>query len=309
MRPADLETVPASPSRYSAVVSERKRTGAYATADGQPRTRLSIVAYFDLLGFTQQIRDADEQGRSDELLQRLAAFIKDWYGQDGVLHDKWSRTEDGRPSREVRAFTDDVVMAHPLDYDEEGEAEMAGIQGHLSLLQMAFAFDGFFLRGGLAVGDVYVDSTIVYGKAFLDAVEAEKKANWPRIVFARSAIEYVHKHLGYYGSVKSAPAKRHIFIDEDGEWVLDYLEDVRQDRTEPPIFDWLKKHRDVVAQKLKEFALTPRILAKYQWVARYHNHTCARLPGCEEYVLDVRSFSLKRLEDDEEVLRRHRDRR
>ena len=127
---------------------------------------------------------------------------------------------------------------------------------------MAFAFDGFFLRGGLAVGDVYVDSTIVYGKAFLDAVEAEKKVNWPRIVFAPSAIEYIHKYLGYYGSVESAPANRHIFIDEDGEWVLDYLEDVWQDRT-----------------------------------------------GCEEYVLDVRSFSLKRLEDDEEVLRRHRDRR
>ena len=56
-----------------------------------------------------------------------------------------------------------------------------------------------------------------------------------------------------------------------------------------------------------EFASDAKILAKYQWVARYHNHTCARLPGCEEYVLDVRSFALKRLEDDEEVLRRHRN--
>ena len=56
---------------------------------------------------------------------------------------------------------------------------------HLSLLQIAFAIDGFFLRGGIAVGEVYVDSTIVYGKAFLDAVEAEKRANWPRIVFSR----------------------------------------------------------------------------------------------------------------------------
>ena len=299
MRPDNLETVPASPSRYSAVVSERKRTGAYATPDGQPRARLSVVAYFDLLGFTQQIRDADEQGRSDELLQRLAALIKDWYGQDVSMHAPW----------EVSAFSDNVVMAYPLYSDDELEGEMAWLQGHLSLLQIAFAFEGFFLRGGLAVGDVYVDSTIVYGKAFLDAVEAEKKANWPRIVFAPSAIEYVHKHLGYYGSVESAPANRHIFIDEDGEWVLDYLEDVWQDLTEPPIFDWLKKHHDVVAQKLKEFASNAKILAKYQWVARYHNHTCARLPGCEEYVLDVRSFSLKRLEDDEEVLRLHRDRR
>ena len=47
-----------------------------------------------------------------------------------------------------------------------------------------------------------------------------------------------------------------------------------------------------MAQKLKEFASDAKILAKYQWVARYHNHTCARLPGCEEDALDVRSFAL-----------------
>ena len=293
--PADRDSGAQRPGRKTR--ARRQLDNAYATPDDKPRTKYSIVAYFDLLGFTQQIRDAEQQGLSDELLQQLAALIKDWYGQDDCMHAPW----------EVRAFSDNVVMACPLDSDEEMEGEMASLQGHLSLLQIAFAIDGFFLRGGIAVGEVYVDSTIVYGKAFLDAVEAEKRANWPRIVFASSAIEYVHEHLGYYGSVESAPANRHIFIDEDGEWVLDYLEDVWQDRTEPPIFDWLKKHRDVVAQKLKEFASDAKILAKYQWVARYHNHTCARLPGCEEYVLDVRSFALKRLEDDEEVLRRNRN--
>ena len=249
-----------SQARYSDVVSERKRTGAYATPDDKPRTKFSIVAYFDLLGFTQQIRDEEKRGQSDELLQRLAALIRDWYGQENTW-DVW----------EVKVFTDNVVIAYPLHSDEDLEGEMASLQGHLSLLQIAFAIDGFFLRGGIAVGDVYVDSMIVYGKAFLDAVEAEKRATWPRIVFAPSAIECVHEHLGYYGSVDIAPANRHVFIDEDGEWVLDYLADVWQDRTEPPIFDWLKKHRDVVAQKLKEFASDAKILAKYQWVARYHN--------------------------------------
>ena len=220
-------------SIFSTVTQPDKR-GAYATADGKPRIQPSVVAFLDILGFAEQIKAADKQGRSNELLQRLTTLLEDWSGHSGTLRDQSS--ESDQRSWEVKTFTDNVVVAHPLYYDDDnGEAELGRFKSSLSLLQIAFAFDGFFVRGGIAVGDVYVDDTLIYGKALLDAYEAaEKKADWPRIVFAPSAIEYLHKHLRYYGSVSSAPHNRHVFIDNDDQWVLDYLGDVWQDRTEPP---------------------------------------------------------------------------
>lgn len=288
-------------------VAALRQIGAYATPDGIPKTQLSVVVYLDILGFNQEIRVAHGHNESDDLLKRFIDAIGGWYGSGGVMHDSYSAANDGRRDWEVKAFTDNVVLARPFRYDPEGESELGSALSNISLFQTDLAHHGFFVRGGVAVGELYVDDSIVFGIGLLDAYVAEQSAVVPRIVLADSAVEYSHKHLTYYGSIKGTPRSRALLIDEDKRWIVNYLASVWPDRTEPPLFNWLEKHRDVVAEKLQTFANDSHVLSKYQWAAKYHNYFCQHLPGGEDYLLDVplSPMAMVRLEDDPETIRRY----
>ena len=50
-------------------------------------------------------------------------------------------------------------------------------------LQRAFLDDGFLIRGGVTHGNLYIDDTLVWGKALLDSYYMEDHiASYPRVV-------------------------------------------------------------------------------------------------------------------------------
>jgi len=254
-------------------------SSAYATRDGKARVQPSIVAYLDVLGFKQQVRASHDAGASDALLQRFASVIREWYTSlRGQPADE--------PGWELKAFTDNVVLGHPIRWDD-GEAELTAVLSDVALLQIGLAQEGFFVRGGIAAGDLYVDEDIVFGTGLLDAVEAEQRANTPRVVLAESAVQLVKKHLECYASVATSPQNRQLLFDEDDQLVVNYLDCSWPDRTEPPLFDWLAKHRDVLVDRLAQYRAEPHVWAKYAWVARYHNYFCNSIPDGMPHRVDV----------------------
>ena len=278
-------------------------TSPYAPKEGPPKTLKSVVAYLDILGFTQEVQTASDAGEADALLQRFDAAIRKWYDS---LRDNADAGEERPRIWELKAFTDIVVIGHPILWD--GEAELGHVFTDVALLQLGLAHEGFFVRGGIAVGSLYMDEDIVFGNGLLDAHAAEQNADAPRVVLAESAVAFVGRHVEYYASVEISPQNEHLFVDEDGRMVVSYLSSLWPDRTEQPHFDWLAKHRDVVTKKLGMYRAQPRVWAKYAWVARYHNFFCASLPGGPQYSINLSLFTLdgKRLQD---VIRTRRRRK
>ena len=266
---------------------------AYAT-DRSPKLLPSIVAYLDLLGFSEQIRASHVAGESDALLQRFAAVIREWYRS--LRGDRISKDADRR-DWDLKAFTDNVVLGHPTRSD--GESELGHIMSDVALLQIGLAHEGFFVRGGIAVGDLYMDEDIVFGVGLLEAHQAEQSAVTPRVVLSESAVQLVKQHLEYYASVESAPHNDDLLFDEDNRLFVNYLSCSWPQHTEPPLFDWLTKHRDIVASELQRHRAEPRVWAKYSWVARYHNYSCESIPGGTPHKVDVSLADLepKRLQD------------
>lgn len=278
-------------------------TSPYAPKDGLPKTLKSVVAYLDILGFTQEMQAASDAGKSDVLLRRFDAAIRKWYAS---LRDNDDAGEERQRIWELKAFTDNVVIGHPILWD--GEAELGHVFTDVALLQLGLAHDGFFVRGGIAVGDLYMDDDIVFGKGLLDAYAAEQNADSPRVILAESAVTFVERHVQYYASVEISPQNEHLFVDEDKNMVVSYLSSLWPDRTEQPRFEWLAKHRDVVTENLRLYRAKPRVWAKYAWVARYHNYFCESLPGGTPYSIDLSLLTLdgKRLQD---VIRNKRRRK
>ena len=267
---------------------------AYATEDGTPKTLTSVVAFLDILGFSQEIRESHDAGQSDALLQRFTTVIRQWYA---LLRDQPQSGDRCGRVWELKAFTDNVVLGHPIRRD--GEAEFGHLMSDVALLQIGLAHEGFFVRGGIAVGDLYMDEDIVFGVGLLDAYEAEQNAGAPRVVLAESAVQLVRRHLKYYASVEISPQNRDLLIDEDNRFFVNYLSRSWPNHTEAPLFDWLTEHRDALVGKLDRHRAEPHVWAKYAWVARYHNYFCESIPEGTPHMVDVSLLALqpKRLQD------------
>src|SRR5258706_13765188 len=94
----------------------------YVGASGPPRTRRSVTAFLDILGFGEQSRQSYKNSIANDLLQRLRAAL------DRALEAfrlKWpGRPSTGRAFWHVKAFTDKIVIGCPValkDDDAEGE--------------------------------------------------------------------------------------------------------------------------------------------------------------------------------------------
>lgn len=262
--------------------------GAYSTRHDGRFLRLSAVAFVDLLGFKNKVIEADKtedsRGTSSELLQHVRQFIRTWRR---ALRDRPFGSQDRSRSWEVRIFSDSMAISHPITLQElSGDFEMGSLLSQISLLQLgAITEDFFFLRGGLGIGDMFVGRDTVFGVALVEAYRAEScVADVPRIVLAVSAEDFVMRSVGPRPSF-DAPYVREVLRDEDGCLFVNYLQSCIQTSGEPPISEWVQKHRDATAEALGRHKENPGILRKYAWVARYHNYWCS-VQGLDEFQLE-----------------------
>jgi hypothetical protein len=252
----------------------------YLSSGGEPATRLSVVAYFDVLGFVDETRQAYQNGGSPELLVRLRNALTAGYES---LRDNFSQEKGKVPAWDVKTFTDNVVIGYPIHGD--GEVELGSVLESLGLFQLSLVLEGFFIRGGISVGHLYMDRDIVFGGGLLEAYDAESKlARDPRIVLADSARRYLLEHLRYYASPDVAPQGLAVLKDEDDQLFLNYLASVFV--SVPPSTEWLEQHKAAVESRLQAFRGRPPLWSKYAWAARYHNHFCSSYSDFVKFLID-----------------------
>lgn len=236
----------------------------YWSKEGYIEFRNSVVAYVDLLGFRKEIEQADDKNKAANLLQRLRRALDNGYVH---LRDPLLRE---RRSWEVRAFTDNIIVSYPIH--GSGESQMQSVLSSLGSFQLEMVRNGFFLRGGIAVGELYIDQDLIFGQSSIQAYEAERqKACYPRIVLDKSALEYIEKYLAAYGRVEPSPEYRDLLQDADGEVFLNYLQNTLVIGQEPGL---LLEHKKMIEARLAEFAGNLRIWNKYWWASQYHNYFC-----------------------------------
>ena len=153
------------------------------------------------------------------------------------------------------------------------------------------------MRGAISVGDVYIDDIVVFGNAFTEAYKGESElARDPRIVLTNSATERVKGHLKYYAENFQAPQNLQLYIDSDGQWFLNYLENLMEAVNEiGPPFAELEQHKQMIEQRLSEFRSSPEFWNKYFWAANYHNFFCSQYPEHfnESHMINLEKLQLR----------------
>ena len=151
--------------------------------------------------------------------------------------------------------------------------------------QFQMALKGFFIRGGLAVDQLFMDENSVYGAALLEAYRLESKvAVNPVVVLCDNTMKLVDKHLTYY-SGEIAPQLRDVLKGPDGRYFLNYLTEciIEGDDREYLDAKSLRLHKRQIESALKAYAAVPAVFSKFAWLAAYHNYFCEMVSSYPEY--------------------------
>lgn len=109
-----------------------------------PEMLNSAVCFIDILGFSSMIEQSCKNNSGNQLLNKLCTSIND---NINLINPRT------KYSGSIKIFTDNIVIGKPIF--EDGESELGSIFLSFSAYQLSLILDGFFVRGGISIGDYY----------------------------------------------------------------------------------------------------------------------------------------------------------
>lgn len=237
------------------------------TFNGKLQT--SIVLFLDILGFSKMIEDSSSENTEDHLLKRI------WHAlSSNISFLDWDNSKD-KPYN-IKIFSDNVLVQWPIK--DDGEFELGTIIEDAAAFQFGLALEGFFTRGGLALGNCYVDDIIAFGMPLLEAYKLESskdKAQYPRTILSNDLNDLALSHLRYYHPPEIAPHNKLLLRDSNGMYFINYLQGVIFDSSAHFLANnWLKlmmQHKQNTEKAIESHQDDLTIRRKYEWLATYHN--------------------------------------
>jgi len=168
------------------------------------------VAFLDILGFKNLVNGS--QATCQKILNIYKAFGD---MQKAYFGEEYEKTQDVK----MKVMSDSICLYI--------EADIPNALDSLISFCIAFQYDlltlpsCIFVRGGIALGDMYVENDIVFGPALTEAyLLEEQNAKVPRIIIQKKVLDYGKSQV----SEGTQPSTDHlIFRDTDAFYTLDYF--------------------------------------------------------------------------------------
>lgn len=208
------------------------------------------VAFLDILGFKNLVGTEDASTihcifsniRHAKKLIRGISDEDTWWAQMGK-------------KTQIYFFSDSIVIAIPMS--EPMALEL--VASNCMLLQHTLWYYGLptWVRGGIAIGDLYCGNSEIFGPALIDAYMLEETvAKHPRIVMGE---------ITYQTGIDNTEDKEDIIFISQQPDDLRMVETLKYFDYEPQRSKLLQSIRDTIRGETNF-----RILEKFQWVAEYH---------------------------------------
>ena len=159
------------------------------------KTDTYIVAYIDFLGMTNRIKGTDRLLVMNKLYNLYAFSIK---------LTKDIEIEENQDIR-FKIFSDNIIITKSLSTEtEQHKRDIRSLLMCAGYFQELTVSDsvGWLLRGGISIGQLFIDDVMVWGDALLKAYYFEDKiANYPRIIIDKNVVDEItdNKQLNEYG--------------------------------------------------------------------------------------------------------------
>ncbi|NVO84278.1 hypothetical protein [Hymenobacter terrestris] len=229
-----------------------------------------VVAFIDILGFSDFVRT---NKASTEGFQTIYTALKEIQDEFNNLDDEYSEEAKNYLSVDPQSITasDSIILSRRAD-------EKGGIYYMLSACADAIHTlirHGFLCRGAVVLGDLFHKENLIFGPAYLQAVESEKTANYPIIKFSENLFKLANQHPGpaNSGDWEEDFIKEHCKQMADGSYYLNYFTDY--DSRYGPGEGGASIHYENLRKILEQGVANqnPGVFEKYRWAAEQYNLT------------------------------------
>lgn len=157
-----------------------KRTGGARNPRTYYQTSQYCVAYLDILGGSNVIRNDDQC----EHLNKINMIFEDALRESKLLAKDIF----------VKIFSDNILLAVPTNTEERID-NIQKIIVLVSNIILEVAHYGYLMRGAITEGKFFYNNVLVYGKALVEAVEKEEKyAIYPRVIVQKSVAKLLPQY-------------------------------------------------------------------------------------------------------------------
>ena len=223
-----------------------------------------LITYIDFLGMTNKMKENE----SYESLQFLRYILS------GIVHRASIISGTNKINDfQIKIFSDNVIIAQKINANILKD-QIISMINLISLIQFEafFQFD-FPLRGGITIGDLYIDNAVVWGSGLIEAYNIENNlANYPRVIVSQKVIDAFDQC-----KQKSLNLDCMIEKDFDGYWFVDYFIAAPNITLIPQISDNLKYKAQIHASD------NERVKQKINWIIHYFNSYCMRFKDRGDY--------------------------
>ena len=232
----------------------------YYGSNGKPCLEESVIVVADVLGFSAMTQKAFKNNEERQQLlhihSALEKSLKNVIDPSGV---KWF----------TKLFTDNIVVGYRFIGTGNGSFKFPQACHSIGHFQREMTMEGFFIRGGIAVGQIHMSDTLIYGTILEELQQAEKRALYPRIVLLDSASKQFETRC-------SEPLlKEIVWTDEcDGVLFINYLYPLGSMKNGQRQEE-ITKHKLTIEARMDTYKSEGRIHQKYMWLAQYHNRFCS----------------------------------
>lgn len=219
------------------------------------KTEPYAVAFIDFLGVKEMIAHDDD----GKILVIFRAACK------AAL--KMCREILGEGDVTIKMFSDNVVLCRRVYRPESHIYDVPGAVKKVVLAASMFQYFildtmGVLVRGGFTVGELYIDSMMVWGSALVDAYNLESgTALYPRIV--------VDPDFYQSGTCRTMVENGAFALDDDGLYYLDYIGFVWKTCKIQSNSELLDKYIKSNLGELEKHKGSSAVAAKRNWQSKY----------------------------------------
>lgn len=205
----------------------------------------SIVAYFDILGYKNLVltdlkKASIISNALSNINKRFNATVQENIEEYEVTHVINKSSGYGvvsgfiLPKMKATTFSDSIILSCPM-IDNSNQFIISEVIRTLSDIQLFFLREGFLIRGGVTIGNIYHTEKYVFGESVVEAYLLESEvARYPRIIISErleKLIEnlsknqvYERRNNDFYCLIIDEKFKmQYLRKDIDGKTYIDFL--------------------------------------------------------------------------------------
>jgi len=266
-------------ARWAAEAPERAREAERQKTEAEAfRASLKyeqrLVAFIDILGWTQAVITSASDPEATRVLGLAVSLIR---GQTQMTDWQAKSSGDGGWPGDPQAthFSDCLIVSTKAD--NAGKSQLISTLGFLA---EGLLHHGFVLRGGLTVGDLYHQNSMVFGPALLKAHDLESRcAVYPRVILdPMLAKQWGQGDVYRFGDGTEIGRARTWRLSHDGFWFFDFIQPFGGGpdfvRIPALMAKTLVPLRSLVVRRLQSLKADHSVWQKYVWLANYFNEVC-----------------------------------